>query len=434
MCGVGHKNGHDGVYICRFNRIPLDLYVALNIAAVYYAVIVFNEIVHSDVSAIICLCVLVPIFASMLLGLILTFSARLKKDGWYKNTVMYFCISKAFSAIKKLGKGLFALLGKVPLFYKSLIVLVVVSFAELLFLIMGMEDYLPFWVIEKLVVTAAMIYLAICLSNLQNTAKRLSEGQTDTRVDTKYMLWDIKKHGEYLNDVGSGLAVAVEKSVKSERMKTELITNVSHDIKTPLTSIINYVDLLKRDGVNSDNAKEYLDVLERQSHRLKKLTEDLVEASKASTGNISIDIEETDINVLLEQTVGEFEDTLKEKELELICDIEEGLTANADGRRMWRVFDNLMSNICKYAQPKTRVYISSKKQNGRVVTVFKNISKTQLNIDPDELTERFVRGDVSRNTDGSGLGLSIARSLTELQGGKFEISIDGDLFKVTVIL
>ena len=221
--------------------------------------------------------------------------------------------------------------------------------------------------------------------------------------------------------------------MKSERLKTELITNVSHDLKTPLTSIVNYVDLMKKEDIQPEKAKEYLAVLDRQSKRLQKLTIDLVEASKASTGNIAVNAEKTDVSVFLSQLSGEYEEKLAAKGLQLVVTSpEENVYIYADGRLLWRVFDNLMNNICKYAQENTRVYISASVQDEKVMISFKNISRYPLNISSEDLMERFVRGDASRNTEGSGLGLSIARSLVDLQKGKFELVVDGDLFKAIV--
>lgn len=253
------------------------------------------------------------------------------------------------------------------------------------------------------------------------------------KVDTKRLLWDFKSHGENLNNISSGMSAALDERIKSERLKTELITNVSHDIKTPLTSIINYVDLIKKEDIENETVQKYVEVLDRQSTRLKKLIEDLVEASKASTGNIKVDMAPCEVGVLLNQMQGEYEDKLKAAGLELIIkQPEESIRIMADGRHMWRIMDNLMNNICKYAQPSTRVYINLEVKDNRAVITFKNVSKYELNISADELMERFVRGDTSRNTEGSGLGLSIAKSLTELQGGRLELDIDGDLFKVII--
>ena len=221
--------------------------------------------------------------------------------------------------------------------------------------------------------------------------------------------------------------------MKSERFRTELITNVSHDIKTPLTSIINYVDLIKKEGVTDPVLQEYVEVLDRQSLRLKKLIEDLMEASKASTGNLSVNLEVCDATVMLSQVVGEFAGRAEANNLELVVDCPEPpVTIMADGRHLWRVLDNLMSNVCKYAMPGTRVYINLEVFHGMVIMTFRNISKSPLNISSDELMERFVRGDSSRNTEGSGLGLNIAQSLTSLMNGNMAIQIDGDLFKAIV--
>ena len=255
------------------------------------------------------------------------------------------------------------------------------------------------------------------------------------RLLSRGALPELKRHAANLNSVQQGIQQAVEEKMKSERLKTQLITNVSHDIKTPLTSIVNYVDLLKKEEMPSDSAREYLEVLDRQSQRLRKLTEDLVEASKASTGNIPVSLAPTDLNVLLSQVCGEYQQRLEKQVLEPVLSLcEPGAAAMADGRLLWRVLDNLMSNICKYAMPGTRVYLSTEAGEDGVRMVVKNISRYPLNISADELTERFVRGDSSRSTEGSGLGLSIATSLMSLQGGDFRLTIDGDLFKVTLTL
>ena len=227
---------------------------------------------------------------------------------------------------------------------------------------------------------------------------------------------------EHVNRVGDGLQNAMEKSMKNERMKAELITNVSHDIKTPLTSIINYVDLLKRENLQDSKVRGYIEVLDAKSQRLKQLTDDLVEASKVSTGNVELHMTRIQVQQLLQQAYGEFDEKLSAKGLQTILNqVEEPVVIMADGRQLWRIFENLLNNIAKYAMPNTRV-----------VMTFKNISEYPLNISADELTERFTRGDESRSTEGSGLGLSIAKNLTELQHGKFDIYLDGDLFKVTV--
>ena len=226
---------------------------------------------------------------------------------------------------------------------------------------------------------------------------------------------------------------ALKEQVKSERLKTDLITNVSHDIKTPLTSIINYVDLIKRENIQDPKILSYLAVLEQKSQRLKNLTEDLVEASKASSGNLNLEISDIDFVELVNQTNGEFEEKFQTRNLILVMNLpEEAAVIMADGRRLWRVLENLYNNAYKYAMPGSRVYVDVVIENGQAVFIMKNVSENPLNINADDLTERFVRGDVARTTEGSGLGLSIAKSLTELQKGRFTITIDGDLFKACV--
>ena len=277
----------------------------------------------------------------------------------------------------------------------------------------------------------AVLYCAIVLKKLQEASKALADGDLSYQIDTSKMFGDFKNYGELLNSISKGMAIAVEERIKSERMKTELITNVSHDIKTPLTSIINYTDLISKEPCDNKKINEYSSVLLQQSERLKRLIDDLVEASKASTGNLEVNLAPCEANILLTQVVGEYSEKIQNKSLELITNQPESIIMiMADGRRLWRVFDNLMNNICKYSQSGTRVYLSLEKQGNEAVITFKNTSRLSLNISADELMERFVRGDSSRNTEGNGLGLSIAKSLTELQNGKLELYIDGDLFKV----
>ena len=226
---------------------------------------------------------------------------------------------------------------------------------------------------------------------------------------------------------------SMEKVSRSDQLRIDLITNVSHDIKTPLTSIINYVDLLTKEDVENPKVQEYLEVLTRQSARLKKLIEDLIEASKASSGVLKVNWEKCVPEVLLTQAAGEYEERLEQKNLELVIHHpQEELVVLADGRHLWRVFDNLLSNIYKYAQPGTRVYLDLEQDEKNVSIIFRNVSKNPLHMSGEELQERFVRGDSSRNTEGSGLGLSIARSLTELMHGSFHLLVDGDFFKVTL--
>ena len=283
-----------------------------------------------------------------------------------------------------------------------------------------------------LVICAA--WITFQLQKVRDMGSALAAGDLDAQLDTEKMYFDVKRHAEDLNAIGVGMNKAVEQRLKSERLKTELITNVSHDIKTPLTSIVNYVDLLKKQDL-PPAAQEYLTVLDRQSHRLKKLTEDLVEASKASTGNITVELEPIVVNEIIHQAIGDYDEKLAAGRLEVIVNTYEGnLMALADGRLLWRVLDNLLNNVCKYALAGTRVYVDLGVRDGRVYLSIKNISRDPLNVSADELMERFVRGDDSRHTEGSGLGLNIARSFMDLMGGGFTLYVDGDLFKAELSL
>lgn len=270
---------------------------------------------------------------------------------------------------------------------------------------------------------------------LRQGTEAIVGGAPETVIDTSGMkrFADLRTHAEQLNDLGSAINTAVDERIKSERMKAELITNVSHDLKTPLTSIINYVDLLKKEEVPGEKAQEYIEVLDRKSQRLKKLTEDLVEASKASTGTLQVNKERLGLVQLTDQALGEYNEKLAVAGLTLVADMPaEECYIEADGRHVWRIIDNLLGNCVKYAMTGTRVYLDLHRWDGWVTMSLKNISASQLNIPAEQLMERFVRGDESRTTEGSGLGLSIARSLAELQGGKFRLEVDGDLFKAVV--
>ncbi len=262
---------------------------------------------------------------------------------------------------------------------------------------------------------------------------KMSAGDAGYKIDTEGFSEQAEKVSQALNSLSDGLEAALSEQVKSERLKADLITNVSHDIKTPLTSIINYVDLLKRENISDPKIQGYLDVLDQKSQRLKTLTEDLVEASKASSGNIKLEISEINLVELVQQAGGEFEERFAIRHLDMVSTLpDEDILIAADGRRLWRVLENLYNNAFKYAMENSRIYVSVEERDGNAYFTIKNVSASPLNINADELTERFVRGDVARTTEGSGLGLSIAKSLTQLQGGSFEIYIDGDLFKVQV--
>lgn len=285
----------------------------------------------------------------------------------------------------------------------------------------------------NLVVLALLVTDGMQRQKLLTAIQEINSEEGNTRISESGLFAINRQMAAAVNDLGDGLRHALQEQMKSERMKADLITNVSHDLKTPLTSIINYVDLLKREELHNEKANEYLEVLDQKSQRLKQLTEDLVEASRASSGNVVLDIRRIDVKELLMQTSGEFVERFEARGLQLVENFPQNPQyVDADGRRLWRIIENLFRNVEKYAMPHTRVYLDLINDGDRVAFSLKNISENPLNISPEELTERFTRGDESRSTEGSGLGLSIAKDLTEIQKGTFEIYLDGDLFKVTV--
>lgn len=430
-CSAGRRSDKEGIVLNFVDNIPLEVYAFSLVALVIFAVAVLEELSYTQETLfIIALFISGVASTALLCSVFYTLAARIKARTIFKNTLIY----RILRLLKKAAETILCVARKIPLYWKTALVWVVLAAIEFIFMVFGVEDYIILWVIEKIVLSAVLVWLVLSMQRLKKAGREIADGNINYKVDTSYMLSDFKEHGENLNGIGLGLKRAVEQSVKSERMKAELIANVSHDIKTPLTSIVNYVDLLNRDGLSSDKAEEYLEVLNRQSARLKKLTEDLIEASKASTGNIKVEAKPLDVNVLLLQAVGEYGEKLNKKQLSVVNSFPKSATEiMADGKLLWRVFDNLLGNICKYSKEDTRVYISVKLEDKTVIITFKNISAEALEISGDELTERFVRGDTSRNTEGSGLGLSIAKSLVEIQGGNLSIDIDGDLFKTVII-
>lgn len=378
--------------------------------------------------------VLALLCAMIGLEFLLTTYVRLRSHTFIRYTACYY----AFSLAKKIWEHICSPVKKVwgymtqnlPLFVMGSVAFGFFSLIEF-----GTSASMAYglYFIIKIIEYGLFIVFILQFDAVRKAARRISQGDLSQPLDIKSLIWIFKTYGQDLNNVSDGIENAVQEKMKSERFRTELITNVSHDIKTPLTSIINYVDLLEKEDIDNEKAKEYLEVLDRQSARLKKLIADLLEASKASTGNLKVNIEALDAAVLISQVAGEYTERFDQKQLEIVLKNETSpVMINADGRHLWRVFDNLMNNIFKYAQEGTRVYIDViPKDNGAVIT-FKNISKCPLNISSEELMERFVRGDSSRNTEGSGLGLSIAQSLMQLMNGNMELTIDGDLFKVTL--
>ena len=361
-------------------------------------------------------------------------SCRLGAGIFFKSTLVYFLCNILNRAVIPLKDVYNKAEKNTSLFIKTSFMLFIFNMLLLSgFILNGLKNYTIFFIIIAACVALDYVILKVVMQMeaLQLHARRMAEGNLESKVDTSKMAWEFKKHGDYLNQIGEGMAFAVEEKIKSERFKTELVTNVSHDIKTPLTSIINYTGLLKKENIKQPEAEEYIEVLERQSARLKKLIEDLMEVSKTSTGNVTVEMELCDINILLTQTLGEFEEKMDSRQLVLVINKSlENIFIMADNRHIWRIFDNLMNNIYKYGQPGTRVYINIEATDNKAVIIFRNTSNYQLNISSSELMERFVRGDASRHTEGSGLGLSIAKNLTEIMGGSLELHVDGDLFKV----
>lgn len=423
LCAMGHKEGVDGIYQCWLNKIPLDLFLALLALLLLASASFLSNIWYIDFWYYI---LLVFGTAALALTLILSVAGRAKAPGFFKNTIVYMVFAWIFRG-----------LGRIPMVWRTALVWVGLCFADLIFtFLLGSREaeQAVLWLFSRGVLTIVILYLASSLRLLQKEGQAIADGQTDYKgKPIPRWLPALKKHEENLQSIQLGIQKAVDEQTRAERMKTELITNVSHDIKTPLTSIVNYVDLLEKEDIQPEKAKEYVDVLNRQAARLKKLTEDLVEASKASSGCLPVHLARTDVNVLLSQLAGDYLEKLEAAQLEPVFHPAPSQPKiQADGQLLSRVLGNLFSNICKYAMPGTRVYFESSAAGGIVTITFKNISKYELNIPAEKLMARFVRGDRSRHTEGSGLGLSIAQSLTELQGGSFRLEIDGDLFKAIV--
>ena len=363
--------------------------------------------------------------------------------GWkYGKLAALWC----WTGLKKLGRWvarMFRGIGKVckrfaeqlPLTWQWLIAGGVLWALMLYCCFMGTWNWEPWLIILGVLVTIPVVlYGAYCFGRLRDAAKKMSGGNLEEKLEDRWLLGCFGEFAGHLNALGDTCIEAARQQMKSERMKSELVTNVSHDIKTPLTSIINYVDLLQKTEDEGER-REYLQVLDRQSQRLKKLIEDLMEMSRASSGNVAVEITPTDVCEAVNQALGEFADNLERCGLTVMLKTPaEPCMALCDGRHLWRVLGNALSNVVKYAMPGTRVYVDVVKRGQKVEVSLKNISANMLNITAEELMERFVRGDASRNTEGNGLGLNIAKSLMELQGGRLDLMVDGDLFKVILTL
>ena len=431
---IGHKEGEVGITLNSIDKIPYEIlvFVCLMILSVALAVVVnIGGTINYVILLVGILGYLVCYAMCAVIGV--TTIKRIKAKKFIKSFLIYkigkFCFDKIQGWLRTINQN--ATENKRIFWYYLLFIIISIMLASLFYTGIAIILLIGFWIwayyqIKKYILEQEKI---------KNALKDIYEGKSnDVHLNESELKGALKEMAIYVNDIASGFSNAINESLKSERLKTELITNVSHDIKTPLTSIINYVDLLKKENIQDEKVKEYIDILDKKSQRLKKLTEDLVEASKVSSGNVKLNLENINIKELFNQTIGEFKDRFEEKNLIIETTIpNDNIKINADSRYLYRIIENLFSNITKYALEGSRVYIDIIEKEKIVDISIKNISKDKLNISSDELMQRFVRGDKSRYTEGSGLGLSIAKSLTELQGGTFDIIIDGDLFKVHII-
>ena len=427
MASSGHWQGHEGIHLTWLDEIPADVWLIVLLCTFFIG----WEAFYYEWGRVFFCAALVP----LVLLFLCAFAAQCKAGTVLRSALIGRIARFLWRIVRAIFRALLHTLARLPLVWKTALVGLVIAGAEFLLYI---NDFYRVrygvFLMMKIIELLAVLYIAVSLRTLQKGGEKLARGDFSEPIDTRYLLWDFKRYGQELNDVQGGLEQAVQEQMKAEHLKTELITNVSHDIKTPLTSIVNYVDLLKKEDMPSPAAREYIAVLDRQSHRLKKLTEDLVEASKASSGALNVELQPTDVNVLLSQIEGEYQERLAACHLTLVTQPPApGTMIQADSRLLSRVMDNLVSNVCKYAMENTRVYVTAAVRDGQAVISFKNVSRDELNISPDELMERFVRGDASRHSEGSGLGLSIARSLVQLQGGTFALSIDADLFRADIV-
>ncbi len=431
------------------NRLPLDFYAGAIIILEYILFCLFAVLwdwtqytgPHLGNLSLLCLNMLACIV--LLIAFIFALAAQVKVKGayWWHHSVIGFCLDKILQGVRFCIRSLQALFHLLPIIWQWLLIAFCMAagvlLTALLFIFQSHSRGLPFLALLLLFSLAACVavvcYGAYSFGSLLSGVQKMSRGNLNHKINTKYLRGSFLDFANQLNALSEAAVLAARQQTKSERMKTELITNVSHDIKTPLTSIINFVDLLQKPHTQ-EQGQEYLDVLSRQSSRMKKLIEDLMELSKASTGNIAVDIVPIDAAEAVNQALGEFSDKLTAASLTPIFrQPDTPITILADGKLTWRVLSNLLSNAVKYALPGTRLYIDLLRTDDQVVLSVKNISRQELNSSAEELMERFVQGDPSRNTDGSGLGLNIAGSLMEIQNGRLHLTVDGDLFKVNLV-
>ena len=443
-CAAGKNSKNDTVRPSGLNRMSLDLYLVLAAflccGGVYLTIRILDAWVLGEslnLGAVALAAILLILVAVVFVGFCFAAAAQLKMPGffWWHNSVIGWILDKIFAGIRFVARSIRQLFSLLPTVWRYLLIAAMMGLIPLGLFLLGMNE--PFFAVLFVLALIGDIvivcYGAYAYGTLLRGAQQMRRGSLNTKISTRYLRGAYKTCAEDLNALADVATQAAANQMRSERMKTELITNVSHDIKTPLTSIINYVDLLQKPH-SPEEEKQYLEVLGRQSQRLKKLIVDLMDMSKATTGNMTVEITTVDAAEALTQALGEFSDKLAAAQLTPVFHQPEApVPVLADGRLTWRVLSNLLSNIVKYALPGTRVYIDLQQQADQVLVSLKNISRESLNVTADELTERFVRGDASRNTEGSGLGLNIAKSLMELQKGQLQLLVDGDLFKVTLI-
>lgn len=436
---AGWKKGFDTVQIRRIDRIPFAIYTGITGLVVIGCGLIclyMGDGLFRNARAEYCVAYFVIAFAlAELIGYeyVISIIVRIRAGKFWHYTLLRLLLNPFRRIKRQLHEIRLALLASLSMTVKVTAVFLVVFLIEaFLLLCAGVNGgIIMVYLLWKVVEYGILLKIVVQFRQIFDGGERIAKGDYSHPIHTEKMMYELRTHAENLNNVQTGVAAAVEEKMKSERFRTELITNVSHDIKTPLTSIINYVDLIKKEPTESETMREYIEVLDRQSNRLKKLIEDLMEASKASTGNLPVNPEVCDATVVLTQIVGEFSEKAEANHLEMVVECPQPpVEIYVDGRHLWRIIDNLMGNICKYAQPGTRVYVTLEKFHGMVIMTFRNISKDRLKMTSEELFGRFVRGDSSRNTEGHGLGLSIAKSLTELMHGNLAVQMDGDLFKV----
>ncbi len=439
----GHRPDTEMLVPGPLERVPYDVLTAAAVLSAIGAIYMIKDFRDIGILEFYAVAAVTLYCVSVFLGLCMSAASRIKRHTLVSHSLTYkvllviwFILCRIWDGIKKIFSYLGELLRNLPLIWKSTLFLLCLTILELIGIAVGrynIETLLIGFFAERIILIPVILYAVLLLQRLKKGGKMLAEGDLAYQINTKGMYLDLKEHAEDLNSIAKGMSIAVDERTKSERMKAELITNVSHDIKTPLTSIINYTSLIADEPCENETITEYTDVLMRQSEKLKRLIDDLVEASKASTGNLDVCLAPCDASIFVTQAAGEYEEKLRASDLTLVTKLpEKEISINADGRRMWRIFDNLMNNICKYSLPGTRVYLTLEEQGGQAVFTFKNTSREELDMSEEELMERFTRGDSSRSTEGNGLGLSIARSMAELQNGTLRIATDGDLFKAVL--